>query len=108
MMPSPRKATFSGAAMATSSRCLDSQPIAGAQCTGGLRRQLVPVQQVATARAVAAAVRAARRMPPPLGQGRVAHAVERLDLADAAVAAGVLAVPAAVPPQRVLDRAQRE
>ena len=89
-------------------RGLDSQAIAGAERTGGLRRQLVAVQQVAAALAVRAAVGAGRRVPAALGEQRVAHVGQRLDLAHDAVAAAVLAVAAAAPAQRVLDRAQRE
>src|SRR3954454_17020384 len=91
MMPRPQKATsrFSLPAMSATSGDLDPQPVSGSEVARRLRRQLVPVQQVPTRRAVLAAVRAGRGVTAALGDQRVAHRVERLQLADHAVAATV-------------------
>src|SRR5215212_490114 len=122
MIPRPQKATRRApapggarcAAMASSlslaisasSRGLDAQPVSGPEGARRLRRQLLPVQQVPTRRAVLAAVRAPRPEAPALGDQGVAHLVERLELADDAVAAAMRAAAAGAAPQRVLDRAQ--
>ena len=78
------------------------------QATGRLRRQLLAVEQVAPARAGLAAVGAGRRVAAALGEQRVAHRRERLELAHDPVAAAVLAVAAGAAPQRVAHDAQRE
>src|SRR3954452_19191877 len=79
------------------------QPVAGLQGARRLRRQLVAVQQVAAGLARLAAVRAGRRVAAALGDQRVAHLVECLQLAHHPVAAAELAVTARPPPHRVLD-----
>ena len=71
---------------------------------GRLRRQLLAVEQVAPARARLAAVRARRRVAAALGDERVGHVLERLDLAHDAVAAAVLAGAARAAAQRVARR----
>src|SRR3954447_9452915 len=108
MMPSPRKATRSRLAMSTTSRGFDPQTVTGSQATGRLRFDVLAVDAVAAARARLAAVGAARGGAAALGQQRVGHVAEGLELADDAVAAALLAVPAGVAPDRVLDGAQRE
>src|SRR5687767_12028776 len=107
MIPRPRNAMRSSPAMCTTSWCLDSQPIAGPEATRRLRLELLAIEQVATALAVAAAVGPAWRVAAPLREQRVAHVGQRLDLADDAVAPGVPPVAAAAPAHCVLDRAQR-
>src|SRR5919107_2120398 len=102
MIPRPQKATAVGRAagstgceallssalaMSATSGGLDSQPVSGAERARRLGRQLVPVQQVPTRTAGLAAVRAGRCVPAALGDQRVAHLLERLQLADHAVAA---------------------
>src|SRR4051794_17707022 len=107
MIPSPMNPTAS-CAMSATSRCLDPQPLAAAQATRRLRRQLLAVEQVAARPAGLAAVRAGRRVPAALREQGVAHVVERLELAHDAVAAAVAARAARAPAQRVGDHAQRE
>src|SRR5829696_8319010 len=92
-------ASSSPLAMSATSGGLDSQPVSGAERARGLGRQLPPVQQVPTRTARFAAVRAGRRVQAALGDERVAHLVERLELADHAVAAAVAAGPAGAAPQ---------
>src|SRR5215204_30591 len=94
--------------MPTSTGGLDSQAIAGAQRTRGLRGQLIAVQQVAARLTVTAAVGAGRRVLTALREQRVAHVGERLDLPDHAVAAALVAVASAAAAQRVLHRPERE
>src|SRR3954447_17607232 len=108
MIPRPRNATRSGFAMSATSGGLDSQPVAAPQRTAGLRADLLAVHEVASRIAGLAAVRALRPLPAPLGDERVGHLVERLDLADHAVAAAVRAGPSRPSPHRVLDRPQRK
>src|SRR4051794_39548377 len=91
MIPRPRNATRSGFAMSATSRGLDSQPVAAPERTGGLRGDLVTVDEVATGGARIAPVRALRPVPAPLGDQRVGHLLERLDLANHAVAAALRA-----------------
>src|SRR5687768_12879129 len=107
MMPSPTKPTESRAMPATS-RCLDPQPLTGAQATARLRLQRLAVEQVAPALARPAAGRARRGVAAALGEQGVAHVGERLDLAHHAVAAAVGAVAARAAAQPVLHDAQRE
>src|SRR2546423_7098606 len=108
MIPRPRNATRSGFAMSATSGGLDSQPVAAPQRTGGLRRHLVAVHEVAARGTGLAAMGALRAVAAALGYQRVGHLLERLDLADHAVAAVVPARTARVAPHRVFDRAQRE
>src|SRR4051794_20451487 len=100
MMPSPTKPTDS-VAMPATSRCLDRQSLPGPQATRRLRRQLVAVEQVAPARPGLAAVRTRRPVAAALGEQRVAHVGERLDLADDPVASAVLPAAARPAPDRV-------
>src|SRR5215210_2741054 len=104
MIPRPQKATgpISVFAMSATSGRLDSQPVPRAERARRLGRQLVPVQQVPTRPARLAAVRARRRVPAALRDQRVAHLVERLQLADHAVAAALAPAAARAAPQRVL------
>src|SRR5918994_7296692 len=107
MMPSPTKPTES-LAMPATSRCLDPQPLSGAQLAARLRLQLLAVEEVAAPLARLAAVRARRGVAAALGQQGIAHVGESLDLAHDAVAAAVRPGAARLAPQRVLDDAQRE
>src|SRR5439155_24287322 len=96
MIPSPRNANLLGVrasrilellSMSASSRCLDPQPPARPQDAGRLRRRLLAVDQV-PARLARRSARGARRcVAAALGDQRVAHLRERLELADDAVAA---------------------
>src|SRR5688572_18561254 len=101
MIPRPQKATavggaagsagceamlFSPLAMSATSGGLDSQPVSGAERASRFGRQHVPVQQVPTRTARLAAVGSGRCVPAALGDERVAHLVERLQLADHPVA----------------------
>src|SRR4051794_37533180 len=95
-------------AVAPAAGGLDPQPLAGAERPRGLRLDLGVPDEVASHRAVPAAVGARWRVTAPLGQQRVRHVLERLDLADDAVAAAALAVAAGVASHRVLDHSQRE
>src|SRR5947207_1300680 len=74
----------------------------------GLRRQHFAVEQIAAGGAVRAALRAGWGVPAALGQQRVRHRFEGLDLADHAVAATVGTGAAAAAPDRVPNDAQRE
>ena len=94
--------------MSATSRCLDSQPVAGMEVARRLRRQLLAVDEVLTPRARLATIGARRRMAAALGDQRVAHLGERLELAHHAVAAARAPRAARAAAQRVLDRAQRE
>src|SRR5436190_13256755 len=89
MIPSPRNEIRSSAAMPTSTRGLDPQPLAGAQGTGGLGRQLVAVQEIAPRLARFAAVRTARPVSAAFREERELHLAEGLQLADHAVPAAV-------------------
>src|SRR5688572_14193816 len=110
MMPSPRNATrlIGPAAMATTSRGLDSQPIAAREATERLGWEILGVEEVATGLPVASAVGAGGSVAAALGEQRVGHVGLSLELADDAVPAVVLAAAAAVSSHGVLDRAQRE
>src|SRR4051812_7033576 len=108
MIPSPRNATRSGLAMSATSGGLDSQPVAAPERTCGLGWDLLSVHKVASRGAGLAAAGALGAVAPALGDERVRHLVERLELADHPVAAAVGAVAARPPPHRVLDRPQRE
>src|SRR5512133_667344 len=108
MIPRPANATRSRPAMSTTSRCLDSQSVAGAQRAGRLGRELLAVEQVPTPGARLATVGAGRGMAAALRDQRVAHLRQRLELAYHAVPAAPAAGTARAAPQRVLDRAKRE
>src|SRR3954451_5742445 len=108
MIPSPTNPTRSRPAMPTTSRCLDSKSVARAERAGRLARQLLAVDQVPTPGAGLATVRSRRGVAAALGDQRIAHLGQRLQLADHAVAAGLAAGAARAAPQRVLDRTQRE
>ncbi len=73
--------------MSATSGSLDSKSVAGAKLAGGLRPELLPVQEVPATGAGPAALRAWRGMAAALGDERVAHPLERLDLADHALPA---------------------
>src|SRR5215211_1131832 len=90
-----------GRAVSPASRGLDPQPLAGPECPRGLRSHLVAPDEVAPERAVPAALCPRRRVTAALGQQRVRHVLERLDLADDPVAAAVLAVAAGVAAHRI-------
>src|SRR4051812_2968306 len=104
MIPSPTNPTRSRPAMPTTSRCLDSKSVAGAERAGRLARQLLAVDQVPTPGAGLATVRSRRGVAAALGDQRVAHLGQRLQLADHAVAAGLAARAAPAPPEGGLDR----
>src|SRR4051812_48258264 len=89
-------------------RRLDTQALPGCKLASDLRLELGAVQQVASARAVAAAGGAWWGMAPALGQQRIGHRLERLELAHDAVAATPRARAAAAAPDRVLHDAHRE
>src|SRR5215212_9631389 len=104
MIPSPQKAirpapapggarcaamSSSLPAISATSGRLDAQPVSRLEGARRLCRQLLPVQQVPTRRAVLAALRAGRRVAAALGDQGVAHLGERLQLADDPVAAAV-------------------
>src|SRR4051794_34015340 len=107
MMPRPTNATFSSSAKATTSRCLDSQAVAGAQRARGLGRQLLAVEQIPTPGARLATIGAGRGVAAALGDQRVAHLVQGFQLADHAVAAAPAPGAARAAPQRVLHGSQR-
>ena len=94
--------------MAASSGGLEPEPVTDAQATCRLGAQLLAVEQVAPRCAGLSAVGARRGVTPALGDERVLHLRERLDLADDAVAPVVAPGAAAAAPARVLDDAQRE
>src|SRR5829696_3339063 len=108
MMPSPANPIFSSLAISATSRCLDSQPVAGLQGSRRLRRQLVAVDQVPTPSARLATVGPRRGVPAPLRDQRVAHLRERLELAHHTVAAAIAPGPAGAAAKRVLHRPERE
>src|SRR5205085_5086914 len=108
MIPRPRNATRSGFAMSATSGGLDSQPVAAPQRTGGLGVHLLAVHEVAARGAGLAAGGSLRTVAAALGDQRVGHLLERLELADHAVAAPVPAVAAGSAPHRVLDGTPRE
>src|SRR5215207_7230555 len=88
-------ACVSGVPEAAAAGRLDSHPVAGLKRAGGLRRQLLAVEQIAPRRAVGAAVTAPRPMPTALGDQREAHRRQRLELAHDPLAAAVRALAAA-------------
>src|SRR6478752_7775232 len=88
--------------------CLNLQVLPAKEGSRGLRRQLRAVEQVDAQRTVGAAGGAGWRVPATLGEQRVRHRLERLDLADDAVAAVVRAGATAAPADRVAHDAQRE
>src|SRR4051812_16234105 len=104
MIPRPRNATRSGFAISATSGGLDSQPVAAPQRTCGLGRDLLAVHEVAPGLARLASVRALRPVAAALGDQRVRHLVQGLELAHHAVAAAVLPGPAGTPADRVLHR----
>src|SRR3954462_1487646 len=104
MIPSPRNATRSGFAISATSGGLDSQPVAAPQRTGGLRRDLLAVDEVSPRRAWLASLRALRPVAATLGDQRVRHLMQGLELAHHAVATAVLPGPAGTPADRVLHR----
>src|SRR5688500_18085226 len=108
MIPRPTKPTFSIPAMSATSRCLDSQPVAGAQYARRLARELLAVDPVPTPSAGLATVGAGRRVSAALGDQRVAHLGQRLELACHAVTAAVAPGAARAAPDGVLHRPQRE
>src|SRR3954468_24856894 len=107
MIPSPMNPT-AWSAMPTTSRRLDPQRLTARQATARLRRQLLAVLEVAAHRSGLAAVRSRRCVAAALGQQRVVHVGERLELADHAVAALVPAAAARSASHRVGPDADRE
>src|SRR4051794_39390194 len=103
MIPRPRNATRSGFAMSATSGGLDSEPVAAPQRTGGLRADLLAVHEVDARGARLAAGGTLRAAPAALGDQRVGHLLERLDLAHHAVTATVGAGAARSAPYRVFD-----
>ena len=79
------------AAVPAAARRLDRHDVAGAQLGRDLRRQLAAVEEVASRRAVAAAVGSAWRARAALAQDREAAVLEHAQLAHDAVAAAVRA-----------------
>src|SRR5215207_381259 len=108
MMPSPTNPTRLIRAMATTSRSLDSQPVARSERARRLGGELPAVQQVPTRLARLSVLRPRWRVPAALRDQRVAHLGERLELPHNAVAAPPGALSARAAPQRVLDRPQRK
>src|SRR4051812_815453 len=108
MIPSPRNATRSGFAMSATSGGLDSQPVAAPERTGGLRRHGFAVHEVEALGARLATGGTLRRVAAALGDQRVRHVRQGLDLAYHAVAAAVYARPARVAAHGVLDSAEGE
>ena len=104
----PDPALSCGGAVAAAAGRLDRQPVAGLQLAAGLGRQLLAVEQVAPARAVGAAVGAGRRVAAALGDERVGHRRQRLELAHEPVAAAVAPGAARAAADRVAHDAQRE
>src|SRR5262245_61716478 len=100
MIPSPMNPT-ARSAMPTTSRRLDPQRLTAGQATARLRGQLLAVDEVAALGARFAALRSRRSVAAALGEQRVVHVRERLQLADHAVAAAVLPGAAGVPAHRV-------
>src|SRR5215207_2963557 len=91
--------------LTSASRRLDSQLLPAEELARGLRLELGAVQQVAPARAVVAAICARWSVPAALGQQRIGHGLERLELAHDAVAAALRARAAAATADRVLHDA---
>src|SRR3954447_2994761 len=87
---------------------VDFELLPAEEASRRLRRELLAVEQVAPAGAVRAAAGARRRVPAALRQQRVRHRLERLDLADHAVAAALRSGAAAAAADRVAHDAQRE
>src|SRR5438105_4132640 len=107
MIPSPRNATRSiaamrraayrrlvGLAVAAAARRLDPEALAGGERSHRLGRQLLSVEQVAASRSGLATARTPRAVAAPLREQRVLHLLERLDLPDHPVAAPMTARPA--------------
>src|SRR6187200_2619048 len=107
MIPNPMNPT-ARSAMPTTSRRLDPQRLTARQATARLRRQLLAVDQVAALRAGLAASRSGRSVAAALGEQRVVHVRERLELADHAVAASVSSIAAGAASHRVGGDAERE
>src|SRR5690349_1715069 len=107
MIPSPMNPT-AWSAMPTTSRRLDPQRLTARQATARLRRQLLAIDQVAALRAGFAALRSRRSVAAALGEQRVVHVRERLELADHAVAASVASAAARAASHRVRGDAERE
>src|SRR4051794_27929140 len=108
MIPSPRNATRSAFAMSATSGGLDSQPVAAPQRTGGLRRDLLAIDEIPPGGARLAACRALRPVAAALGDERVRHLVQGLEVAHDAVAAAMPAAASGPAPHGVLDGPQRE
>src|SRR5438309_9899954 len=121
MIPSPRNATRSiaamrraayrrlvGLALAAAARRLDPEALAGGERSHRLGWQLLSVEQVAASRSGLATARTPRVVAAPLRAQRVLHLLERLDLPDHAVAAPMPARPAGAAARGVLDRAEPE
>src|SRR4051794_12174887 len=97
-----------GAAVTAAPGRLERQPVAYGQRARRLRLQLLAVEQVAPPRARLAARRPGRGVTAALGDERVGHRRQRLELADDPVAAAPGAVAAGAAPDRVAGDAQRE
>src|SRR5688572_20435144 len=106
MIPSPTNPT--GSPKAATSRRLDPQSLTAPQATARLRRELLAVEQVASGRAGGAAAGARRAVPAALGEQRVLHRLEGLQLADDSVAAVVGSRAARPAPDGVARDQQRE
>src|SRR3954454_12245381 len=108
----PARRETSGAvpepAATSAARRLDAQPLARPQLSSRLRLELLAIEQVAPARAVRSAIGTPRRVLAALGERRIRHRLERLELADDTVASAVRSGTAAVAPDRVLHDAHGE
>src|SRR3954462_1651885 len=107
MPPSPMNPT-AWSAMPTTSRRLDPQRLTARQATARLRWQLLAVLEIAPLGPRGAAPGAWGSIAAALGQQRVVHVGERLELADDAVAASVASGAARAPAHRVGGDANRE
>src|ERR1700690_654690 len=86
----------------------DAQPLPGAQRARDLAWQWLAVERVAPGRSRLAPGGAPRGVPAALGDQREGHLLQRLQLADHAVAAARVPGAAGAAPARVLHDAQRE
>src|SRR3954454_21668501 len=108
MIPSPRKDARSDFPMFATSGGRDSQPLPAPQPTDALRRYLLAIDEIPPGGARLAACRPLRPVAAALGDERVRHLVQGLELAHDAVAAAMPAAASGPAPHGVLDGPQRE
>jgi hypothetical protein len=92
---------------ATTSGRFDSEDVSSGKLDGGLRWELVSVEEVPSGRARFAPLGAGGSVPAALAEDGGAAVLERLELADDAVAASVQALAARAEPELVAAHAER-